>query len=160
MPTIVNEVFKNWSEQLMYHYLESGLKNIWLKDGYASHQTEYGEGVSIHDLEGLHKTIGLDVVHQTPALDGNDVRFLRKEMDLTQSALASILRVSEDTIRNYENRTQIPEPTELLLRKFYIEHIQGDGSLRDLVHELSRLNRELAKHKRQFVFIEHTWKAA
>lgn len=144
----------------MHHYVDSGLKNIWLKDGYTIYETEYGEGVSIHDLEGLHKIIGLNIVHKTPALKGDDVRFLRKEMDLTQNTLASILRVSEDTIRNYENRTQIPEPIELLLRQLYLEYVNGNETLCELSREISRLDRELASYKREFFFDESTWEAA
>jgi len=146
----------------MYHYTDSGLQNVWLDGGYTIHNTEFGEGVSINDLNGLHKIIGLDIAHKTPSLDGEEVRFLRKEMDLTQNSLAALLCVTEDSIRNYENRTQIPAPTEMLLRKLYIEHVQGDGTLRDLVVEISHLNREIAEHKREFLFAEdaNIWQAA
>jgi len=142
----------------MYHYTDSGLDNVRLDGGYTVHDTPHGEGVSIHDLEGLHKLIGQVIAQKTPALDGDDVRFLRKEMDLTQSALSALLRVSEDTIRNYENRTQIPESVELILRQLYLEHINGDGSLRDLVREISRLNRE--EHQRKFLYDHQSWEAA
>jgi len=144
----------------MYHYIDSGLANVWLDGGYTVHDTPHGEAVSIHDIEGLHKLIGLEIAQKTPALDGDDVRFLRKEMDLTQNALSALLRVSEDTIRNYENRTQIPESVELILRKLYLVHINGDGTLRDLVREISRLNRKQAEHKRKFLFDQQTWEAA
>lgn len=42
-----------------YHYLESGLRSIWLKNGYAiKRDPDYGERVSIHDVDGLHRAIG------------------------------------------------------------------------------------------------------
>jgi putative transcriptional regulator len=152
----------------MYHYIDSGLKNVWLESGYTIHQTECGEGVSIHDLDGLHKIIGLDIAEKTLLLDGDDVRFLRKEMDLTQNSLAAMLRVTEDSIRNYESgRSSIQAPTEILLRKLYLEHVNDDGTLSDLIKEISRLNREIAghhrvivEHERQFSFEKDAWKAA
>ncbi len=41
----------------MYHYIESGLDNVWLVNGYTRHQTSYGKGVSFKEVEKLHATI-------------------------------------------------------------------------------------------------------
>ncbi len=37
----------------MYHYTESGLRNVYLKNGYTITKTEYGEAISIKDVAGL-----------------------------------------------------------------------------------------------------------
>ena len=66
----------------MYHYTECGLPDVTLKNGYEVKETSYGEAVSIHNLEGLHRAIGMHLATETPALTGNEIRFLRKELDL------------------------------------------------------------------------------
>ncbi|HEC12075.1 MAG TPA: hypothetical protein ENI80_02330 [Acidiferrobacteraceae bacterium] len=48
-------------------------------------ETKEGDAVAIHNLEGLHRAIGLDLVHHMPALTGDAVRFLRKEMNVVIS---------------------------------------------------------------------------
>lgn len=47
----------------MYRYAESGLPNVWLANGYSMHDSAHGRGVSIEDIEGLHRAIGLPGVN-------------------------------------------------------------------------------------------------
>src|SRR5437016_11253514 len=84
-------------EGTMYHYTESGLGNVWLKNGYVMKNTPYGEGVSIQDVEGLHKLIGT-IIAKRPKLTGKELRFLRKEMEMSQRALGELLGTSEQNI--------------------------------------------------------------
>ena len=139
----------------MYHYTESGLPNVFLRGGYAVHDTEYGEGVSIHDLAGLHKAIGQNILHKSPALTGDEVRFLRKEMDLTQNSLSGILKVSEDTLRGWENgRVGISPPADSLLRIIYQAKVNGNSNVCDLLEDISRIDREMAECEREMNFDE------
>lgn len=39
---------------------------------------EYGELVSIASVNELHKTIGLYLINEKPELNGEEIRFLRK----------------------------------------------------------------------------------
>ena len=41
------------AEAADYHYVECGLPNVWLRNGFEKKQTPYGEGVSISDIERL-----------------------------------------------------------------------------------------------------------
>jgi len=43
----------------MYHYTLCGLDNVWLENGYQVRETSYGQGISVHDVEGLHEVIAL-----------------------------------------------------------------------------------------------------
>src|SRR5262245_9334864 len=74
----------------MYHYKESGLRNISLLNGYVVKRTPYGEALSIRDPEGLHRYIG-SVIARQPTLSGPELRFLRKEMDMSQRELAEFV---------------------------------------------------------------------
>jgi len=133
----------------MYHYTESGLKNVYLRDGYTALEIDGEEAVSIHDLDGLHKVIGQDIINKSPALTGDEVRFLRKEMCLTQSSFAAILSVSEDSVRGWENsRTGVPGPADKLIRIFYSKHADGANSLRQTVEDISCIDREEATNER------------
>lgn len=133
----------------MYHYTESGLKNVYLRGGYTVLEMDEEEAVSIHDVDGLHKVIGQDIINKSPALTGNEIRFLRKEMNLTQSSFAAILSVSEDSVRGWENdRTDIPGPADKLIRIFYSKHADGSDSLRQAIEDISRIDREEAANER------------
>lgn len=141
-----------------YHYLGCGLPNVWLRNGFTAQQTAYGKAVAIHDLEGLHRAIGLYLATRRPLLTGADVRFLRKELDMSQAHLAKVLGVSESSVRSWENhRGRISRSAERMLRVLYREHVAGDGTVRDLVERMAELNREAHKPKLEMEDTESGW---
>lgn len=129
---------------MSYHYKESGLDNIYLENGYAIHKTPYGKGVSIHDTEGLHKAIGRWLINAPHPLDGRTLRFIRREMEFTQGALASLIGATEQTLRLWEKHRAkaIPGSADRLLRAIYAEYLGGDGSVRALVARLAELDQQ------------------
>jgi putative transcriptional regulator len=144
----------------LYHYTGCGLRNVWLRNGFIVRDTEYGKAVAIHDVEGLHRTIGLHLVDRKPVLSGTEVRFLRKELDFPQSRLAQFLGVSENSVRGWENnRTAISRPAERMLRILYREHIAGDGNVRALVDRLADLDRQSHARKLELEDTESGWHA-
>ena len=127
----------------MYHYTESGLDNVWLKNGYAMKSTAYGEGVSIQDIEGLHKLIG-SLIAKRPKITGKELRFIRKEMEMSQSALGALLGTSEQNISLWERKGNIPKVSDRLVKLIYLEHIDPNGNIK--IRELiDRLNEEDAQ---------------
>lgn len=139
----------------MYHYAECGLDNIWLRNGFARRETRHGPAIAIHDMEGLHRAIGADLVRNASALTGAEIRFLRKEMDLSQSHLARILGVSEPSVRAWEaGRSKISDPPERMLRVLYGEHAGGGGNVRVILERLSEINRN--EHQRGRIELEET----
>lgn len=146
----------------MLEYLGCGLKNIWLKNGYSVVQTAYGEAVSIHNLEGLHKTIGIFLVHNSPLLSAEEFRFLRKELNLSQISLANMLGVGESTVRAWENnrskKTSII--AERMLRALYLDKVNGNETLNKLLERISQLDRD--KHINEITLEETNsiWKEA
>lgn len=138
----------------MYHYEECGLSNVWLQDGYSIEiDEEYGELVSIHSVHQLHDAIGYFLITNRPELNGEEIRFLRKEMNLSQKNLAGLLRVGESSIRNWENdRGSMGKPTELLFRALYKEHAHGDGELRKMIEALNHQERTLVLDNVTFAY--------
>ena len=146
----------------MLNYTSCGLKNVRLRNGYEATETAYGKAVSIHDLEGLHRTIGLHIVRHNPELlNGDEIRFLRKELDLPQAQLARILDVTEPTVRNWEaGRNRISGPADRLLRTLYMESAQEGSLVRELLETLSQINRDAyASNTLELEETEGGWRA-
>lgn len=125
-----------------YHYAECGLDYVYLENGYVSHATPYGKGVSIERVEELHAAIGAMIAAHPAPLRGAELRFLRVEMELAQRGLAGILGATEQTLRLWEKARgkPIPGPADRLLRALYLEFVNGKSSVRRMVERLSELD--------------------
>jgi len=146
-----------------YHYQSCGLLGIYLRNGFTVTETAYGPAVSINNLEGLHRAIGLEIVCNQPELTGNEFRFLRKELDLSQNDLADLLSVSDSTLRNWERdrNKHISGPADRMLRSLYMESVDGESTVGNLLKRLSQLNQEI--HDSRLEFVENSdgeWLAA
>jgi len=109
-----------------YHFTESGLDYVRLTSGYLLRETKAGPTVRFVDMQGLMATIGRLMVETKRKLQGQDIRFLRTELDLSQAAMASRFGVTERTVIRWENdKVPIPATADALLRAFYLE--QQDG---------------------------------
>ena len=141
----------------MYHYTESGLQNVWLTNGYAVRKTPYGKGVAIQNVAALHKAI-CQTIARKPSLTGAELRFLRKQMDLSQAALAELLGTSEQNVSLWERRGRIPKASDRLLKLICLESLKEDVQIVALIE---RLNRQVSKAHERLRF-EHrkTWRAA
>lgn len=118
-------------------YKGCGLDDVYILGGYKTVNTNYGEGIAVDDIDGLHRAIGEFLVTQKKELSGKELRFLRKEMDLTQSELGKFIGISSQQVARWEkSHSAISGPADVLLRKLYLEHINGSISLRELVREL------------------------
>ncbi len=145
----------------LFHYQSCGLDNVWLRNGFQIKQTAYGEAVAIADVTGLHNTIGLFITDNEPLLNGAEIRFLRKELDLSQDMLSEVLGVSESTIRNWENQRQpITSAADRVLRLVYREHIQGNTYVRVLVERLGKLDHARHIQRMEMESTGDGWKAA
>src|SRR4030095_4658011 len=86
----------------LYHYTLCGLDNIWLVNGYKHHDTAYGPGVAVEDVDGLHRAIATDLICGKRDLSGKELRFLRKGLDLSQEGLAMLLGTTAQTVARWE----------------------------------------------------------
>ena len=144
-----------------YHYTECGLNNIYLLNGYTFRDTPTGKAVSIKDADGLHKAIGLFLVRTKRDLSGEEFRFLRHEMLLSQSTLAKLLRVTDQTILRWENgKVSIDKSSESLLRLLYREHVHDqDGKISKVLKEIANLEEIINDKELLFEDTSKGWRA-
>jgi DNA-binding transcriptional regulator YiaG len=131
----------------MYHYTRCGLDNVWLRNGYRIEDLgEYGESVVVENVEQLERTIARHLVDQSRPLTGQEFRFLRTMMDMTQSAIGRRLGKDYQSVARWETDTRKPVPkfADAAIRQRYLESI-GE---RPLFTEIEDRLAELAKESR------------
>ncbi len=119
-----------------YHYTESGLRNIWLLSGFEIVETSYGTGVAIHDVAGLHRAIG-EVLARKAWITGAELRFLRKEMELSQWSLGQLLGTSDQAVAKWEKTGRVPKTADRMIRLIYLEHIGGNVPIRLTIERIN-----------------------
>jgi putative transcriptional regulator len=131
-----------------YHYTESGLDNVWLRNGFHYSDGPRGLQVAIEDLDGLHRAIGETLIACVNRLSGREVQFLRQEMSLSQAALARLFGVSERAITRWERAAagRVPGPAETALRMLYRDFITGQaGSMRRMLKTIADMEGQLER---------------
>jgi len=115
------------------HYTASGLNDVYLFNGFEIETIDGEEYVTVQDLDGLWKAIGLHLVTMRKALAPKEIKFLRHHMNLTQSELASQMRVTDQTVARWEKgATELSGPADMMLRVLFLgsEIAQPEGSER------------------------------
>jgi putative transcriptional regulator len=129
----------------MYHYTESGLRNIYLVNGFKQHNTAYGKGIAFDNIEGLHREIGRHLCAYRPRLTGLEFRFLRHELDLSQSGLATLLGNNEQAVALWEkSKVKVPAWADRLMRALYREHMGENVQIRKLIEAIAELENSKA----------------
>jgi DNA-binding transcriptional regulator YiaG len=146
----------------IYHYTECGLSNIYLLNGFHTIETPDGKAISIKDIEGLHKVIGLFLVTRKKDLSKDEIRFLRHELLMSQGALARLLGMNEQAVRRWENgKVSIPKPSESLLRLLYLEHVHDQhGKISSVLKQIANLEEDLHLSEIHFKDTNSGWKSA
>jgi transcriptional regulator with XRE-family HTH domain len=121
-----------------HHYKACGLDDVYLLNGFTVEETDYGRGVSVHNVEDLHRAIGMRVISDKKPLSAREFRFLRKQMGFTQEQLAKRLRVDAQTVARYEkDQTAIPGATDAVLRFLYAVYLIPEGQRMEVLNELA-----------------------
>jgi putative transcriptional regulator len=141
-------------------YKACGLDDIYLLSGYDVETIDGEEYITVKDLDGLHRAIGRYLSETKKELSGKEVRFLRRQMDLTQSELARLFGCDAQQIARYEkDKNKIPGPADRLLRALYKDHVGGNQSIIELLKHLDSMD-ERSSSKQSFQVTEDGWKAA
>ena len=122
-----------------YHYTECGLDHVFLMNGFEWSASPRGKTLAIKDIDALHRAIGKHLSRCKQALSGNELRFLRQEMLMSQATLAHLLDVSEQTVHRWEaEKTSCPRAADALIRRLYLEHGDAaDEKLRDVLRRIA-----------------------
>lgn len=148
-----------------YHYTECGLENIYLTNGFEITKTDDGdEEIFIHDIHGLHKAIGKMLVLKRGLLIGNEVKFIRTTLDLSQANLGRLLGLDYQTILGWEkNKTPISKTADHLLKIIFFSYLnrEADSTVYDTISEIADIDAKENKVNRiELTEIDNEWRLA
>src|SRR5688572_2689266 len=105
-----------------YHYTECGLDYVYLMDGFEVVDTAYGPVVRVANASKLDRAIALAIVRRQSRLTGQEVRFLRGILDMTQAELGNALGKDAQTVARWEKgKTELPATEDIAIRQIYLE---------------------------------------
>lgn len=142
----------------MYHYTECGLDNVWLVNGYSIEEIDGEEFVSFVDADELHAAIGRCLAEKA-TLTSAELRFLRKEIGMSQRALALFLGTTEQTVSLWERGANVPDGEARLLKALYLEKIDGNVKIAELLERLTELDSKV-QEKLIFQDTDSGWRMA
>lgn len=132
-----------------YHYLECGLDDVYLANGFKWHETARGTSIAIKDIDTLHRVIGEHLCRDKKELSGKEFRFLRREMLMSQALLADLFNVKEQTVHRWETgKSPVPKASESLIRLMYMDKVP---SVRDRLKRIADLEDEI-DHRQEMIF--------
>jgi DNA-binding transcriptional regulator YiaG len=142
----------------MFHYVDSGLLNVWLSNGYKTINTPYGSATAIEDVAGLHRAIATELAKERKYLSGREFRFLRKELGVSQEMLGQWLGYADgQQIAKWEKVARVPKLQDGVLRQLYLESINEKNTQFTAI--LNRLQEiDASNHNNKLVFTESTKK--
>lgn len=162
MKTMKKKAWRYGSEKSKtpLQYKECGLDDIFLVSGYEEVSTPYGEAIIVKNQDGLHEAIAHHLVASKKALEGKEVRFLRKRMDCTQSGLARLIGVDSQTVARWEKgETKVPGPADRIVRVLYQGFSNDPVTVLDLLQALDSLDAPVSD-RQLFENTPSGWKVA
>lgn len=135
--------------QQPYHYIDSGLDWVYLKNGFKVHDTPYGRGVAIEDIDGLHGAIARHIILSQGRIGGQEVKFLRSLLDVSQGGLADILGTTRASVARWEAQPlkAIPPSPDRALRMFFALKMDGNDIAERILALLTEIDE--IQHKLQ-----------
>lgn len=151
-----------------YHYTESGLNNIYLVNGFEITKNDDGEEeIFIHDIHGLHKAISRILIFKKGLLLGNEIKFIRGILDLSQKKLASLIGCRYQQILLWEkDKNKLSKPADRLLRICLLTYIHKEldnGEIFDQINKIADLDAaeaEQNENRIEFREIDEEWQMA
>lgn len=150
---------------LSYHYLGSGLLNVWLSSGYAHIDTiDYGNATSIIEVEQLNVLISECLVDLPRLLVGIEICFLRKELGLSQEILEKYTGYTVKYIDSLEKSLFSTSPAiDKIIRMLVLEKANPNFSMRDILNTLPEIKNDHDLTERDmghfvFGYIDGKWR--
>lgn len=121
-----------------FHYLASGLPDVWLLNGFHREDTPDGPAVRIEDVDALHEELARAIVTDRRCFQPAELRYLRRFLALSQANVAALLGISEQTVARWEKgETAIDPSGERLVRFIVTEALGEDVTVRDALRDLA-----------------------
>ena len=150
------------NDQKPLQYTDCGLDNVYLVSGYEWVDTPEGKALVIKDLDELLREIGLYLVTEKKTLDGKEVRFLRKELNMTQAELGRYAGLSHQQVARWEKgESEITESAAAILRLLYLDHHCGKRfRIRKLLDKIIETDATAGNNRTVFQKTRDGWRAA
>ena len=128
------------------HYTACGLDNVWLENGYTVKDTPLGQAISVKDVNGLHQLLAMQLVQKSALLTGQEFRFLRVQLGLSQEALGRLLDFSENAVSLWERKDAVPVTCDHWLRMCVLAKLAGNTKVADAIDRI-KIAHQLAYQK-------------
>lgn len=107
-----------------HHYTECGLMNVFISGIEVQTDDDGDEVIIVPAVNELHHVIATGIVNHPKGISGDELRFLRTEMGLTQSELSGLVHRDKQSIGRWERgEVEIDSPSETLIRRLAIEKL-------------------------------------
>jgi len=110
-----------------YQYTECGLDNVFIEGLQVVLDDDGEEVYTIPRVADLHRAIAAGILRHKYGMSGDELRFLRTEMGMTQAELSKLVHVDKQTIGRWERgETEIGAAEEALIRRYAMEVLNID----------------------------------
>ena len=122
----------------MYHYTERGLENIYLKNGFVVTKEDGEEFVSFINFDGIQQAIAVAICTQKKWMSSTQLKFLRKEFNLSQTGLGQLIFCDRQSIARWEKgEVEVPHLADVMLRALYLESIDKESHVSLTIESLA-----------------------
>lgn len=118
-----------------YRYEECGLDYVTIRNMRVLVDDSGEETYCLPNITSLHKLIAASLIMRRHGLLGQELRFLRTELGLTQAELGQLVKKDHQTIGRWERgETPIDENAEVVIRTYAAEalNIPREASIEEL----------------------------
>jgi DNA-binding XRE family transcriptional regulator len=122
----------------MFHMTNCGLPNVWLQSGYKTGTDKFGPFYSIVDLPGLYRAIALALAHGAGQLSADELRVIRRQLELTQAQLGAALGRTEQTVLLWERGGKIPADSAKTVKLMILRHFSPRITIEDAFQHLEQ----------------------
>ena len=138
----------------LFHYEQCGLDHVWLANGFRVEETEYGSGFAIDHADALHHAIARFIVNSPRPLRGQEARFLRTVLGLSQADMARLLGVDRATVIRWERERMKPlgRIQDIAVRATYGARTAADDFAVSVVRDLQDAGKSPRGERYRVVF--------
>lgn len=128
-----------------FHYWQCGLDYVWLNGGVEWEKNDYGRFYHIKNIDQLHSLIAHELVTSPNPLRGQELRFLRSMLDMSQEGLASCMGITRNGLAKMEGEPhkKLSGKIDRLLRLTYLVYKtdpQAYKEMADLLDDIAEQN--------------------